>query len=252
MAAPSGRVGGVRGMRDAAARVGLASLATWTRAEDRAADAADLLRASALPNVVLSPDGNAPATGTQERRIVALSREPGAPIEVTPPAGGYNLCSPPLDADVTHALCIESSPHGWHAKDGTKVGLAYAPLPFWLAPFAATHEPDALNGVLGLLAVARRLTSSGFTPTILGSATETARGVDVLGRAGEDAVVAVGILPKPPWLLAYTNGPAWDFNGDPIVTPLAPFAHVELSVKPTPTTPKEARRTVVFRHSSKP
>jgi hypothetical protein len=250
IAAPSSRVGGVLGLREAAARAGIASLATWTRSDDHAADAADTLRASALPNVAVSPDATAPATGAQDKRIVALVREPGAVVEITPPAGGYHLCLPPLDADVTHALCIESSPHAWRAKDGTKVGLAYAPLPFWLAPFATIHEPDALSGVLALLGVARRLGASAFAPTILGNATETPKGVDVLGRAGEDAIVAVGIQPKAPWLLAYTNGPRWDLAGEPLVLPLKPFEHASLSLAPAPSMPKEARRTVVFRHAT--
>lgn len=246
---PSKRVGGMMGVIDAAAAAGVDRVATWTRPDDRAADAADALRASFVADVVASPDGTLGATGAQEKRVVAVSREPDAEVIVTSPAGAYYLCSPPLDPGVTHALCIESAPHSWRPRGGAKIGVASAPMPFWMSSFAPIHEPDALNGALTLLALARRLGADGFTPTFLGGATETAKGVDVLGRAGEDAIVAVGLQPKAPWLVAYTNGAAWDLAGAPVIVPLAPFAHALLTTTPPPTAPKEVRRTVVFRHA---
>ena len=252
LAAPSKRVGGMLGLRDAASAAGMKSLATWTRPDDRGADAADALRAAFVADVVLSPDGNAAPTGAQDKRVVSISREPDTEIVVTSPPGAYYLCSPPLDPGVTHAICIESSPHMWRPRTGAKVGLAYAPLPFWMSSFATMHEPDALSGALALVGVARRLGAAGFAPTILGGATETAKGVDILGRAGEDAIVAVGTQPKPPWLLAYTNGAPWDLSGDPRIVPLKPFEHVTLTTAPPPSAPKETRRTVVFRRTAKP
>ncbi len=252
LAAPSKRFGGMLGLREAASAAGMKTLTTWTRPDDRGADAADALRASFVADVVVSPDGNAAPTGSQDRRVVSISREPDTEIVVTSPPGAYYLCSPPLDPGVTHAVCIESSPHMWRPRAGGKVGLAYAPLPFWMSPFATMHEPDALNGALALLGVARRLGADGFAPTILGGATETAKGVDVLGRAGEDAIVAVGTQPKPPWLLAYTNGAPWDLSGEPRIVPLKPFEHAMLTTNPPPSAPKETRRTVVFRRTLRP
>src|SRR5204862_1166718 len=96
-----------------------------------------------------------------DKRLVAISREPDAEITVTSPAGAYYLCSPPLDPGVTHAICIESAPHTWRPKANAKIGLAYAPLPFWLSSVAAIHEPDALSGALALLGLARRLGADG-------------------------------------------------------------------------------------------
>jgi hypothetical protein len=249
LAAPSKRLGGMLGLRDAALAAGMKTLSTWTRPDDRGADAADALRSSFVADVVVSPDGNLAAGGSQEKRIVAISREADTELIVTSPQGAYYLCSPPLGPGVTHAICIESAPHSWRARGDAKVGIASAPMPFWMASFATIHEPDAFNGALALLGVARRLGAAGFSPTILGGATETAKGVDVLGRAGEDAVVAIGFQPKPPWVLPYTNGAAWDVSGEPVVVPLAPFAHAILTVDPPPSTPKESRRTVVFRRA---
>jgi hypothetical protein len=245
------KVGGMLGLLDAATRAGMKDVASHVRPADRGNDAADALRASGIADVVVAPDAVAPQTKSNERRIVAISREPLAELVIDEPAGAYYLCSPPLDTGETHAICIESAPHQWRPRGSAVVGIAYAPLPFWLSSFSAIQEPDALNGALALISLARRLDAAGFAPTILSGATETPKGVDVLGRAKEDSIVAVGLQPKAPWLIAYTDGAAWDIASDePRVVPLAPFAHALLSTDPPPTAPKEARRTVVFRHAA--
>ncbi|MGH7285306.1 MAG: hypothetical protein ACRELY_27600, partial [Polyangiaceae bacterium] len=74
----------------------------------------------------------------------------------------------------------------------------------------------------------------------------------VLGRAGEDSIVAVGAAPQAPWLVPYTDGAAWSIDGEPRVIPLAPG--VRITLKPSVGSAGfngglESRRTIVFRHA---
>ena len=127
---------------------------------------------------------------------------------------------------------------------------ARAPYPFWLSTFEAHREPDATARVVELLSLARRLTRDGFEPTVLQGVTELANGIRVVGRAGEDAIVAVGVGSKPPWVFPYTDGVPWDLGDNPRVTPLQPGASVTLSASPAPNIPVDQRRTIVFRRAS--
>jgi hypothetical protein len=247
----SPKIGGMLGVRDALERAKLADAALWVAPAARGDEAADALRASLMTDVVVAPDGIAPKVASTDRRIVSVSREATTELAIDAPAGGYYLCAPPLDTGVTNAVCVESAPHEWRARGGAKIGIAYAPAPFWLASFSTIDAPAALSGALDLILLARRLAPLGFQPTILGGATETARGVDVLGRVGEDAIVAVGLQPRAPWLLAYTDGPAWDVTDAPRILPLAPLTRISLSSKPPPVSSKAERRTVVFRRGVK-
>ena len=103
-----------------------------------------------------------------------------------------------------------------------------------------------------LLALARRLVREGFEPTVLEGVTELRDGVRVVGRAGEDAVVAIGLGPKPPWVFPYTDGVPWDLGDAPRVVAAAAGAAVKLTSSPPPDAPLEKRRTVVFRHAARP
>ncbi len=247
----SPKIGGMLGVRDALERAKLADAAIWVAPAARGDEAADALRASLMTDIVVAPDGIAPKGASSDRRIVSVSREASTDLAIDAPAGGYYLCAPPLDTGVTNAVCVESAPHEWRARGGAKIGIAYAPAPFWLASFSTIDAPAALSGALALILLARRLAPLGLPPTILGGATETARGVDVLGRVGEDAIVAVGLQPRAPWLLAYTDGPAWDVTDAPRILPLAPLTRISLSSKPPPASSKAERRTVVFRRAVK-
>jgi hypothetical protein len=247
----SPKIGGMLGVREALGRAKLADAAAWVAPSARGDEAADALRASLMTDIVVAPDGIAPKVASTDRRIVSVSRDATTELAIDAPAGGYYLCEPPLDTGVTNAVCVESAPHEWRARGGAKIGVAYAPAPFWLASFSTIEAPAALRGALDLILLARRLAPLGFQPTILGGATETARGVDVLGRVGEDAIVAVGLQPRPPWLLAYTDGPAWDVSDAPRIIPLAPLTRISLTSKPPPTSSKSERRTVVFRRAAK-
>jgi hypothetical protein len=247
----SPKIGGMLGVREALARAKLSDAAEWVPPAARGDDAADALRASLMTDIVVAPDGIAPKATSNERRIVSVSRDATTELAIDAPAGGYYLCAPPLDPGVTNAVCVESAPHEWRARGGAKIGIAYAPAPFWLASFSTIEAPAALSGALDLILLARRLAPLGFEPTILGGATETARGVDVLGRVGEDAIVAVGLQPRAPWLLTYSDGPAWDVTDAPRIIPLAPLTRISLGSKPPPLASKNERRTVVFRRAVK-
>jgi hypothetical protein len=87
---------------------------------------------------------------------------------------------------------------------------------------------------------------------VLEGVTELADGVRVTGRAGEDAVVAVGIVPKPPWVFPYTDAVPWDLGDAPRVVELRPGATVKLISSPPPNAPLDKRRTIVFRRAAHP
>jgi hypothetical protein len=72
----------------------------------------------------------------------------------------------------------------------------------------------------------------------------------VVGRAGEDAVVAVGLVPARPWVLPYTDRIPWDLGDAPRVVKVSPGDTVKLTASPIPALPLSARRTVVFRHTA--
>ena len=76
-------------------------------------------------------------------------------------------------------------------------GLARSKLPFWLYTMHGVKDPAALEGIVELLALARSLGRDGFTPTTLEALIEQPNRVEVLGRTGEDAVVAVGVGAQP-------------------------------------------------------
>jgi hypothetical protein len=77
---------------------------------------------------------------------------------------------------------------------------------------------------------------------------EEPQGVEIVGRAGDDRVVAVGLLASSPWVLPYTDGAAWTFDQAPRVVPIAEGEHLHLTTHPWVKAPPEVRRTVVFRH----
>ncbi|MDB4997030.1 MAG: hypothetical protein JWM74_4462, partial [Myxococcaceae bacterium] len=95
------------------------------------------------------------------------------------------------------------------------------------------------------------LTRAGFDPTVLEAVTELPSGVDVAGRAGEDAIVAIALEPQAPWAIPCTNGPAWSLGGDPLVIELPAGKHAALTHTKPVASSKEARRTVVFRRTIK-
>jgi hypothetical protein len=253
LSAPAPRVGGLLGTRECADAtvMHIPPEATWLRDEDLGWDAAALLRVSALAGVTTVPMPTEP--GATSGEVTALSLSSTARV-ASEPSGVIVACdpllqSPPLERT---SVCAAAAPVSWWRRTDAPAGLAHAPLPFWLSMLESHHEPDAIARIPELLTLARRLTREGFVPTTLESVTELEDGIRVIGRAGEDQVVAVGLGPKPPWAFPYTDGVPWDVGDPPRVVDLKPGLAIKLHSTPPSNAPLEKRRTVVFRHTARP
>jgi hypothetical protein len=252
VSAPADRIGGLLGLREAAEAAGtpLAEDGAWLGEQDFARDASSLLRACTLKDA--TSRALPVVAGPPDTRIAALVYAASANVAADP-ASVVVACDPPLapGAGVHASLCATSANVAWWRKGDGPAGGAMAPLPFWLAPLDAHREPDAVARIPELLGLARRLARDGFVPTMLEGVTELPDGVRVIGRAGEDAVVAVGIGQRAPWTFPYTNGLPWDLGDTPIVVEVKPGESVKLTASPLPNTPSDKRRTIVFRRMTK-
>ena len=252
---PAARVGGLSGLREAASDAGMPLGAATVPARDRGWSARQMLVASGIPDSLITV-GNAPELGTDpEARIVALSMEKPNTLVADTPADVFSFCDPPLDR--AHAtVCVFSGPQKWRV-DGADVeaGVARAKVPFWLFGLQGIGEPAALKVATNLVTLARKLRREGFEPTTIEAVTELERGVEVLGRAGEDAMVVVALGPTAPWAFPLTDGPAWSLDGgEPRVIPIKALERLTVSAA-TPAAaralpPKAARHTIVFRRQT--
>ena len=264
-AGPAARVGGLLGTSEHAAVAGVpvASRAMWIADADLPWEAAAVLRAS------LGDDStHAAATalsvipGADASRLVSVAFSETSRVAFDPPAT-EGVCDPPFFAAAARdyrrhsartessrdMLCVFASPvSGWRRTE-SPAASARAPLPFWLAPLEPYTEPSALARAVELLALERRLGASGFAPTLFDGVTELKNGVRIVGRSEEDAIVAVGIGPKAPWVFPFTDFLSWQLDGTPRVIALKPGESVKLTARPAPDAPIEQRRTVVFRRS---
>jgi hypothetical protein len=251
VSAAADRIGGLLGLHEAAddAGVALAADATWVDDADLAWSAGAALRSSGLPDAAARP--LPPVAGTPDARLVALTLASAAVVAFDP-ASVVVACDPPLaaTAGVHSSVCATSQDVAWWRKGDAAAAQAVAALPVWLAPLEPHREPDAVARVPEILSLARRLARAGFTPTVLEGVTELADGVRVIGRAGEDAVVALGVGQRAPWVFPYTNGVPWDLGDPPVVVPIKPGETAKLTAFPLPNTPPEKRRTVVFRRAA--
>jgi hypothetical protein len=243
--------GGLLGVREIAeaARVHVEPSATWLKDADLTWDAGLLLRASKLTvarQEAIPAEPGAPVAG-----IVAVATAAGT-LVMQEPADVLMACDPKLDAasGQREAVCAHTTPVAWWRKNDLPASWAYAPLPVWMALLQSRHEPDALARIPELVTLARRLGRENYEPTILEGVTELAGGVRIMGRAHEDAVVAVGLGPAPPWVFPYTDKVPWDLGDAPRSVPLAPGKTVTLRTYPPQTAPEESRRTIVFRHTA--
>lgn len=251
LAVPAARIGGLSGLREAAESAGLPLDASTVSGADRGWNARQLLLSSAIPETLITV-ANAPNLGADpEARIVALSMEkPNTLVADTPP-DVFSFCEPPLATALT-TVCVFSGTQKWRV-DGVDVeaGIARAKLPFWLFGLQGVSEPAALKLETQLVALARRLRRDGFEPTTIEAVTELDTGVEVLGRANEDAMVVVSVAPSAPWVIPLTDGPPWTIDGEPRVIPIRPLERLTVSpARPTVAVklpPKAIRRTVVFR-----
>jgi hypothetical protein len=257
LAAQAAAVGGLLGVRECAeaARVDLPVGAIALSDADLAWDAGLLLRASVRES---RPQESAAALlplepGPPGARLVALALSPGARV-ASDPASAQAACDPPLGAtpSLRESVCVHAAPATWWRKGDDLAAVARGPLPFWLSSLEASRESDALAQIAKILTLARRLGASGFAPTLLEGVTELADGVRVVGRADEDAIVAIGLGPTSPWVFPFTDSVPWSLGESPPVIPLKPGESAKLTSVPLPNAALERRRTVVFRHIARP
>jgi hypothetical protein len=257
VSAPARRIGGLYGLVRDLASAGIES-DTWAPKNDHAAMAGEALHACLVPDTTLVGDGPIQASASKTARVVSLSI--GVPA-VADPRGERNyepdvgtdvffLCAPPLAAGVRTTLCVQNGPQTWHPPGAdTPSGAAYGSLPAWLSAWGKLRDPDIARYELDLLVLSMRLSSLGYEATIIEGVTEDETGVSVLGRGGEDSIVAIGIWPAAPWIEPYGD-PAWTLDGEPSVIPLAGGMRVRLGQRDRTSAPVSARRTVVFRHAA--
>jgi hypothetical protein len=254
VAAPAARIGGLLGIQECVQAGGLhlAAGATWLDPDDLAWDAASLLHAST--SLAATPYTLPTEPGAADGRILAVSLAAGTKLASDPPSVAF-ACDPPLaeSTDVHESICALAGPASWWHRGEGLVGAARSALPVWLSPLESHREVDAMARIPELLALARRLGRERFEPTLLEGVAELPDGVRVVGRAGEDAIVAVGLDSAPPWTVPYfapdPGAPPWDLGDEPRVLPLAPGQTVKLVSYAERKTPIEKRRTVVFRRA---
>lgn len=251
LAAPAGRVGGTEGLEELAHEAGLKPVATVPPA-DLAWNAKLLLLASTVPEALVTTTAAPDVVDNAEARVFSLSFK--TPNAIAPETGEdvFSYCEPTLGPNVLESLCLFSGPSKWRISSPEAVGgIARSKLPFWLLSMQGVNDPVALKEETQLFALARHLKYEGFEPTTLEALTELPNGVEILGRAGEDAVVAVSVAPEAPYVIPLTDGAAWATDGPPRIVPLAPLAKVTLTAGKKSLPSKNVRRTVVFRRQKK-
>ncbi len=253
LSAPAGRLGGLMGAREGVSDAGyrVSSESTWLRVEDQGWDATAILRASTVLDIATGQVASEP--GAPDARVAALVASPTSGVTWQPSLARLE-CDPPLDASATPAesVCVPAvAAMLWKKGDGP-AAAARGALPLWTSILSQRHERDAVALLPQLLSLARRLTREGFEPTAFEGVTELRNGVRIVGRAAEDAVVAVGLAPSPPWVFPYSDGAPWDLGDAPRVVPLQPGASVTLTSRVRFTDAPDKRRTVVFRRSARP
>jgi hypothetical protein len=157
-------------------------------------------------------------------------------------------CDPPLSERT--ALCVQPRALTWRSPPPAVVaGGAYGPLPFWMSALLDVRDARVIDVELELLRFSRALSSRGFSPSIIEGVTEKNESVEILGRSGEDAIVAVGLAAAPPYAQPYSDAAPWTFDGEPRVIPLLGGARVTIAVHTFGNIAQGKRRTAVFRHS---
>jgi len=244
VSASSPRIGGLVGLRELATRAGI-SAKPWVRDDERGAIAADVLRASVVPDPTAIGSQTIAAAATKDARMLAFS---SAVSDTFTSNEADFRCDPPLLAG--DAVCVQARALTWHEPPpGVVCGAAYGPLPYWMSALADVHDAQVVDAELALVGFARRMSARGFAPTVIEGVTEREDSVEVLGRSGDDAIVAVGLWPAPPYVRPYGE-PTWTLEGEPTVVPLSGGVRVAFHFRDRGSVPLAARRTVVFRHSS--
>lgn len=216
-------------------------LRAWVDPADVAWDAETALLASlATGKVERFEGGNRLAP---EGRLLVFSFEPGA-APFTPPPGVHCAGSA---GELLLCTQLES-----HSFGQARAALGAAPLPVWLKPATQSKDPAASVAMLAAVRFAARLRAEGYELTILEGVKEVPNGADVLGRAGDAAVIALTVQSTAPFVvpLAGESSPAWTLEEASRPMAIAPGTH--LFLKGPVTSELDARRTAVFRRAAKP
>jgi hypothetical protein len=254
LVAPAARVGGVLGLQEITTSAGLPLVATAVPPADRPWDAKQVLLASAIPEAILTAFPAPDVPPDPEARLVALSFETSNALTFTVGPDIHSSCVPPLDPQTRETVCVFSGPQKWRSPgsgESAVGGLARSKLPFWLYTMQGVKDPAALDGITKLLAIARGLSRDGFAPTTLEALVEQPSGVEVLGRTGEDAVVAVGVGPSEPYVYTLSDDVAWSLDSPPQIALVKPLQKVTLTTGLKKLPPINTRRTVVFRRQTR-
>lgn len=250
--APAATLGGMRGLREVARDAGIELTTTSVPPADHAWNARQLLLASQVPDAIIAVASTPDVPLEPDHRIVALSFDTPNALAPDTQTGVFSFCDPPLDASTPQSMCLFSGAQKWRTEGADAVGgLARSKLPFWLYAMQGVSDPVALKGMTQLFTMARRLGRDGFAPTTLEALTELPTGVEVLGRTGEDAIVAVGVAPFDPWVYPLTDGPPWTLEEEPRIVQVKPLEKVTLNASAKNLPPKASRRTVVFRRQKR-
>lgn len=250
VAAPAAKVGGLLGLREIARDANVDLDRAGTPARDRGWDARATLVASAVPEALVNTATAPTIAPDVESRIFVLSvGKPSALVPDTPP-DTYSFCEPMLGTQTTESLCAFSGPVTWRAAPEAMGGVARAKLPFWLFALQGVDDPAALKVATQLASLARKLKREGFEPTTLEAVTELPKGVEVLGRTGEDAVVAVMLSSTAPYAFPLGDTRRWALGEPPVVVDVQPLSKVVLTSSERKIPPPASRRTVVFRRKA--
>ncbi|HEY8073674.1 MAG TPA: hypothetical protein VIF62_06190 [Labilithrix sp.] len=255
IAVPAQSVGGTLGMRDLVAKAALVVSSISVAPADHGWNARQLLLAMAVPESLIKTSALPDIAKDPEARMAALSF--GTPNAIAPESAAdtFSYCEPPIVDTTRETVCLFSGEPTLRPSSAEAVGAAAsAKLPFWLFGLQGANDPVALRQAALLAALARRLKHENFEPTTIEAMTELPNGVEILGRVGEDAVVAASVMPGEPWIVPLTDGPAWPLDGVPRVVPIQPLHKITLTMaledwKIRKLPPKDKRRTVVFRRA---
>lgn len=258
LAAPAARIGGTVGLEEIleAARLKISEKAIAVPPTDHAWNAKQLLVASAVPESVVTMAAAPDIPVDNEARLASVSF--GSPKALAAVAADevFSFCEPLLTDTSLDSMCVFSGQHAWKISNSEAVGgIARAKLPFWLFGLQGATEPAAMKVAADLVTFTRRMRRLGFEPTAMEAMTETPNGVDVLGRANEDAIIALGLAPEPPWVFPYADDPkaAWNLTtGEPRVVAVKVLEKVKLVTTTKGKLPsKETRRSIVYRRQAK-
>lgn len=202
-----------------------------------------LVASGVNPREIESPDKVQRAS---KHRLLAILREPSDSIAKDQPLRGL-ACSPKAADDLRSPVAVCILPRDIDAPVlRTKNHVSVAPMPAFLAAFSEARDERLLAAMGDLLVLARRLAAKGLEPTLLAGVRETAGGAEVTGRAGEQLVCAVTLMPSPPYVVPLSpDGKPWSIDAEPRLFGLQPGARA--TVRGAVAGAPAARRTIVFR-----